>query len=106
MAIKTKDELLTEYRTLVGDDLTDEQLAFVENITDTMVDFEEKAKGDGTDWKKKYEENDANWKKKYTDRFFSKDVNDTDPTPDPDKEEPKKLTFDSLFTVKGDKNNA
>lgn len=102
MAVKTKDELLTQFRTLVGEDLSDEQLSFVEDVTDTMTDYEEKTKGDGTDWKKKYEENDANWKKKYTDRFFSKTEDDKDT----DTVEPKKLTFDSLFTLKGDKNNA
>ena len=102
MAIKTKDELLTQYRTMVGEDLSDEQIAFVENITDTIADYEIKANGDGTDWKAKYEENDAAWKKKYTERFFGKDEQETPPTPEPKKEQKKPLTFDDLFGPKGD----
>ena len=102
MAVKTKDELLTEYRTMVGEDLTDEQIAFVENITDTMTDYETKAKGDGTDWKAKYEENDAMWKKKYTDRFFGNTDDNDDPTPEPVQEQKRMLTYDDLFGTKGD----
>lgn len=103
MAVKTKDELLTEYRELVGADLTDEQIAFVENITDTITDYETKANNDGENWKAKYEENDAMWKKKYTERFFSKDSTDDEDKPNSDTPPKKLMTFDDLFSTKGDK---
>jgi len=80
----------------IGEDNSDESIAFIENLTDTYNDLQEKANGDGIDWKAKYEENDASWKQKYKDRFFN------NPTPNveqKDEEEvpQKKLTFESLF---------
>ena len=98
MAIKTKEEILTEVKTRVGEQNDDDTIAFIEDISDTLSDLETKAQGDGTDWKSKYEENDAEWRKKYTERFYS-----SDPTPDPEPpksdDPPKPKTFADLFTT-------
>lgn len=69
MAVRSIAEILESVQTRLGEDTSDEALAFVEDITDTLNDFENKTK-DEEDWKKKYEENDASWRKKYKDRFF------------------------------------
>ena len=96
--VKTKDELLKILQDRIGEDTSDEALAFIEDVTDTITDLETRAAGDGEDWKKKYEENDAAWRTKYKERFFSGEVKEK-----PDKEEEsqdedeKPLTFDSLF---------
>lgn len=71
MAVRTITEILESVQTRLGDDTSDEAIAFVEDITDTLNDFESKTK-DEEDWKKRYEENDASWRKKYKDRFFGK----------------------------------
>lgn len=90
MAIKTIEELMGAVRARVGEDTSDEAIAFVEDVSDTLVSL-----SNAEDWKKKYEENDAEWRKRYQDRFFNPDKpNDHEPEPDP---EPKKLTFDELF---------
>ena len=90
MAIKTIEELMGAVRARVGEDTSDEAIAFVEDVSDTLASL-----SDAEDWKKKYEENDAEWRKRYQDRFFNPDKpNDPEPEPDP---EPKKLTFDELF---------
>ena len=90
MAIKTIEELMGAVRARVGEDTSDEAIAFVEDVSDTLASL-----SDAEDWKKKYEENDAEWRKRYQDRFFSPEKpNDPEPEPDP---EPKKLTFDELF---------
>lgn len=71
MAVRTITEILESVQTRLGEDTSDEAIAFVEDITDTLNDFESKTK-DEADWKKRYEENDASWRKKYKDRFFGK----------------------------------
>ena len=90
MAIKTIEELMGAVRARVGEDTSDEAIAFVEDVSDTLTSL-----SNAEDWKKKYEENDAEWRKRYQDRFFNPDKpNDPEPDQDP---EPKKLTFDELF---------
>lgn len=97
MAVKTRDEILESFKTMLGENPDDESISFLEDVTDTLNDFEKRANGDGTDWKSKYEENDANWRKKYTERFFS-DEPEPNPKlnqkPEPD-DTPK--TFSDLF---------
>lgn len=88
MAVKTKDELLSSINELEGIE-DDRLIGLLEDIGDTFDSF-----SDGENWKKKYEENDAQWKQKYRDRFF----NNTKDEPEELKpEEPKVLTFESLF---------
>ena len=90
MAIKTIEELMGAVRARVGEDTSDEAIAFVEDVSDTLNSL-----SNAEDWKKKYEDNDAEWRKRYQDRFFNPDKpNDPEPAPDP---EPNKLTFDELF---------
>ena len=95
MAIKTREEIIAEVRSRVGEQTDDETIAFLEDITDTLSDLEIKAKGDGIDWKSKYEENDTEWRKKYTERFYSSDPNSDPEPPKHDTEKPK--TFAELF---------
>ena len=102
MAIRTKDELLTAVRDVIGEE-NDNLIPIIEDITDTISDLEAKST-DSEDWKAKYEENDKAWKKKYTDRFFGKIPEDEkdviEETGDPEPEEdtsPKH--FEELFSV-------
>lgn len=92
MAIKTKEEIMEQVKTMIGDSTEDSTLEFLGDLTDTLNDFETRS---GEDWKKKFEENDQMWKKKYRDRFFSGSSDE----PDPDDEEGKmkKYTFENLF---------
>lgn len=102
--VKTKDEILEAIKSRIGEDNSDETIAFLEDITDTLNDYEDKTKTD-TDWKAKYEENDKEWRKRYTDRFFNNDNGDGNNGSDEidEKEEPKTpTTFDELFGEKGE----
>ena len=94
MAVRTREELLNSVRARIGDDTSDEALAFIEDIQDTMSDYETRANGDGTDWKKKYEDNDKEWRTKYRERFFSGTPVVDSEVPE---EKPKKMTFEELF---------
>lgn len=95
--IKSKDELLADIKTRIGDDTSDEAIALIENISDTIADLESKA-NDTTDWKAKYEENDNAWRTKYRERFFNSESQQEDDEELKETETPQ--TFDDLFKVK------
>lgn len=104
MAIKTKDELINNIKTFIGENDSDEALALLEDVSDTFADFETKT-ADSTDWKSKYEENDKAWRTKYKERFSAPiksqdDSNDGDSINDDDIEDDKPLTFENLFENK------
>lgn len=98
MAVRTREEILEQVRTRLGDDASDEAIALVEDISDTISDYETRANGDGTDWKSRYEENDKEWRKKYRDRFFNGGTDDNND--DVSEPEEKPLTFEDLFKEK------
>lgn len=100
MAIKTKEELLESIRSRIGDDSSDEIIAFLEDVTDTFSDLENKAKGDGKDWKAEAERIDAEWRTKYRDRFFN-DKPDDEPDDEPVVPDSiVKMSFEDLFDGK------
>lgn len=92
--VKTKEEILEQIKTRLGEDTSDEALSFIEDITDTLTDYETKT-NDTTDWKQKYEDNDKQWRERYKERFFSGE--------NPEEEEEEQglpeppLSFDDLF---------
>ena len=93
MAILTTEQLMESIKARVGDDTSDDTLAFIENVNDTIEDF---TTNKNIDWKKKYEENDAAWRQKYKDRFFNSSNEDKDD--DFEEEEKKKpMTYEALF---------
>ena len=98
MAVRTREELLEMVKTRIGEDNSDEALAFIEDITDTLADFEAKA---STDWEERYNSLDNEWRERYKARFFSApvDVKEDDFVDDVNdvEEETKDLTFDALF---------
>lgn len=86
---KTKDELLEQFKAIIGEDMSDNSIGFIEDLTDSFNDDE------AEDWKAKYEENDKNWRKKYTERFYGKvDEKEEDDYFD---DKPKKLRYEDLF---------
>lgn len=61
---RTKEELLDNLKTVLGENTSDEALSLIEDLTDSLATPE-------IDWEKKYNENDAMWRQKYRDRFYS-----------------------------------
>ena len=92
MAILTKEQLMESIKNRVGEDTSDEALAFIENVNDTI---ESMSTDKNTDWKVKYEENDAAWRQKYKDRFFNSSSEDKDD--DFEEEKKKPMTYEALF---------
>ena len=93
MAIRTREELLGQLKTVLGDNASDEALGLVEDFSDTMTGLAEQE-----DWKKKYEDNDAQWRAKYKERFFApaQPVEEQE-----EKERPEPRSYADLFTTKG-----
>lgn len=71
MSVLEREKFFEAVQTRIGEDTSDEAIAFIEDMTDTYNDLETRAAGDGVDWKQRYEELDEKWKKKYSHRFFS-----------------------------------
>ena len=92
--IKTKDELIEMVTKRIGEDTSDEAIAFLEDVTDTLNNYET-ITADNTNWKEKYEENDKEWRTKYKERFMNGDPSHDDEIIEEETE--KKYTFDSLF---------
>lgn len=93
MAILTREQLMESIRNRVGDDTSDEALAFIENVNDTI---ESMTTDKNTDWKQKFEENDAAWRQKYKDRFFNSSSEDKDDDFEEEEKE-KPMTYEALF---------
>lgn len=91
MAVRSIDEIMTSIRARVGDDTSDETLAFVEDVSDTMNSL-----ADAEHWRQEYERNDAEWRVKYRDRFFNPDKPEAPEDKSPE-EEKAQLTFENLF---------
>lgn len=98
MSILSREEFVQKMKDRIGEDTSDESLAFLEDMTDTYDDLDKKAKGDGKDWKAEAERIDAEWRAKYRDRFYNQ-PNDSDDANDDNMfgKPPKKLTFENLF---------
>lgn len=92
--VKTKEEILEQIKTRLGEDTSDEALSFIEDITDTLTDYETRT-SDTTDWKQKYEDNDKQWRERYKERFFSGEKVEEEEEEQDVPEPP--LSFDDLF---------
>ena len=102
MAILNKDDFLSRLQERIGDDTSDEAMAFIEDMTDTFNDLETRSSGSNDEqWQTRLDELDRSWREKYKARFFN-----TETTPEDVKEEQKEdvkddenveKTFDDLF---------
>lgn len=66
MAILSREDYIARVRARIGEEVSDEDITFIEDLTDTYDDMAAQAAGVG-DWEAKYNE----LKQKYIDRFTS-----------------------------------
>lgn len=70
MPKKTKEELLHQFKSIIGDNTSDEVVSFLEDFNDSygkdVTDLEVKV----AELEAKAKEIEDSWRKKYTDRFF------------------------------------
>ncbi len=94
--IKTMEEIISDVKSFIGDEPSDDGIAILENITDTFSDYNNKL-SDTTDWKAKYEENDKKWRKTYTERFNSPSKEEPEYEPEIEREVTLMTRYDELF---------
>lgn len=99
MAVKSREEILSQINARIGEDNSDEALALIEDVTDTLTDLETRASGDGKDWKAEAERIDKEWREKYRARFSS-GSSEEDNTLGSNGGTEKQYTFDKLFNEK------
>lgn len=93
MAIKTREELMSDLSTLLGENDSDEALAFIQDMSDTLS---ESGAARISQLEQQVKDTDAAWRKRYRETFFS-----GKPETVEEDEQPKKpRTFAELFTTK------
>ena len=97
--VRSKEEIMTMLRGVVGDNSNDDIITLLEDVDDTLSIDNTALKNEAEEWKRKFEENDENWRKKYRDRFYG-DVDDTEDkifNEDFSDGETKKTKYEDLF---------
>lgn len=95
MAIRTRDEIMSQLQSIIGEDTSDETLAFVQDVSDTLGNDNSASRI--TELETQLEEQDKEWRKKYRDAFFTGKPDDNFKDEDEEKI-PKR--FEDLFTTK------
>lgn len=98
--VKTKEEMLAEIKSYIGDRTDDETVSLVENVTDTLSDMEKNGNAEA-----RVKEVEDMWRAKYMERFFAGDkekknieVEEDEETEEKDKSE--EITIDDLYIEK------
>jgi len=82
MAVKSKEELLSTIKSVIGDTPSDEAIVLLEDVSDTLDNStgsssdEDKKKIE--ELEKKVKDTDDIWRKRYTERFFNPSDNSSD----------------------------
>lgn len=94
MSVRTRDEIMEQLRTVIGENDSDDVLTLMTDISDTLGDNKDRERV--TQLEQQLQDNDREWRKKYRDAFFSKpdeSLDDEDESKTPSK-------FEDLFTTK------
>ena len=93
MAGRTPEEIRSGLQSILGDRNDDEAINFATDIRDTLSASPGASE---QQIKEAVDAKDAEWRKRYMDTFFN-GGGTTPPDNDPPPDEPKKLTYESLF---------
>lgn len=96
MAIRTREEIMSQLQGIIGEDTSDETLTFIQDVSDTLGDTN--AAQRITELETQLQTQDAEWRKKYRDAFFTGKLDESIEDEDEDKQRPKR--FEDLFTTK------
>lgn len=96
MAVRTREEIMSQLQTIVGEDTSDETLAFIQDVSDT-IGSENNAQRIN-ELQQELTRKDEEWRKKYRDAFFTGKPDESIEEDEPDNNKPK--SFMDLFTTK------
>ena len=94
MAIRTREEIMSQLQGIIGDDTSDEALAFVQDVSDTLGNDNSAQRI--TELETQLQTQDNEWRKKYRDAFFTGKI-DESIKDEEEHETPKR--FEDLFTT-------
>ena len=101
--IRTRDEILEEFRGIMGDEPTDAMVTLLEDLTDTINQDVDQLTAQVAQLTQQVADTDASWRKRYTDRFFDGKAPDPEPeTPDPDDDPGEGVTLDDILKKEAD----
>lgn len=92
MAVKTRDEIMSQLQSIIGEDTSDETLAFIQDVSDTLGNDNSAQRI--TQLETQLEDQDKEWRKKYRDAFFT---GKPDETLDEEEHDNKPKRFEDLF---------
>ena len=96
MAVRTREEIMAQLQTLIGEDTSDEALTFVQDVSDTLGNDNSAERI--TELETKLKTQDDEWRKKYRDAFFTGKPDESFKDEDEEDNTPKR--FEDLFTTK------
>lgn len=92
--ILSKEELMTEMESIIGERTDDEAIKFIEDVTDTIDSLEEQ-NNETDEWKSKYEEIVTKYKERFFNQEVDKNEKSEEETEEETEEEPE--TYEELF---------
>lgn len=92
MAVKTREEIMSQLQSIIGEDTSDETLAFIQDVSDTLGNDNSAQRI--TQLETQLEDQDKEWRKKYRDAFFT---GKPDESLDEEEHESKPKRFEDLF---------
>lgn len=95
MAVRTRDEIMSQLKTIVGDDTSDDTLAFIQDVSDTIGTDNSAQRI--TELETQLTKQDEEWRKKYRDAFFTGKPDESIEEDEPENSKPK--SFMDLFTT-------
>lgn len=98
--VKTKEEMLAEIKSYIGDRTDDETVSLVENVTDTLSDMEKNGNAEA-----RVKEVEDMWRAKYMERFFDgdkekKNIEDEEDEETEGKDKSEEIKIEDLYTEK------
>lgn len=92
--ILSKEELMKEMESIIGERTDDEAIKFIEDVTDTIDSLEEQ-NNETDEWKSKYEEIVTKYKERFFNQEVDKNEKSEEETEEETEEEPE--TYEELF---------
>lgn len=101
--IRSRDEILEEFRGIMGDEPSDAMVTLLEDLTDTISQDVDQLTAQVAQLTQQVADTDASWRKRYTDRFFEGKAPDPETeTPDPDEDPGDGVTLDDILKKEAD----
>lgn len=105
--LRSKEELLSKFREIAGDDVSDSIIEFVEDLSDSLTNDVTDLESKIASLEQEKADIEASWRKKYRDRFFEPEnpiqdgeqiavINDGDNADESGEEEPEIPTVEEI----------